>query len=213
MVAARTEPVVHITWETSHALMEACSAQVSLGLDMIMALRVAEHASQRDLLTGAWNRLGIERRWPYVLEVAREDRARHAIVGIVDIDHFKHINDTYGHPVGDRVLRLVVQTLKEEARPDELVGRIGGDEFLVVAWSDSPDWRPRMFALQRAVRERWSGTCAVSVGGACSAWMATASKPVTRPRTSACTRTNAGESNTEKAPFREPSSPFFALIS
>ena len=165
MVAARTEPVVHITWETSHALMEACSAQVSLALDMIMALRVAEHASQRDLLTGVWNRLGIERRWPRVLEVAREDRARHAIVGIVDIDHFKHINDTYGHPVGDRVLRLVAQALRDEARPDELVGRIGGDEFIVIAWSESPDWRPRMLAMQRAIRERSSGTCAVSVGG------------------------------------------------
>ncbi len=165
MIAARTAPVVHITWETSHALMEACAAQVSLALDMIMAVRIAEHASQRDLLTGAWNRLGIERRWPRVLEAARADCARHAIVGIVDIDHFKRINDTYGHPTGDRVLRLVAQALQDQAGPDELVGRMGGDEFVVIAWSESPDWRPRMLSLQRAIRERSRGTCGVSVGG------------------------------------------------
>ncbi len=165
MVVARTKAVVHLTWETSHALMEACSAQVSLALDMIMAIRIAEHASQRDLLTGAWNRLGIERRWPRVLDATRGADERHVIVGVVDIDHFKRINDTYGHPVGDRVLRVVAQALQEQAQPDELVGRIGGDEFIVIAWSDVPDWRPRMLAMQRAIREHSSGTCQVSVGG------------------------------------------------
>ncbi|WP_206830496.1 GGDEF domain-containing protein [Alicyclobacillus fructus] len=165
VVVVRTQPVVHLTWETSHALLEACAAQISLALDMIMAIRIAEHASHRDLLTGVWNRLGIERRWPHILRSLTENAARHVIVGIVDIDHFKDINDTYGHPVGDRVLRLVAQTLQEESKPDELVGRIGGDEFVVIAWAESPDWRSRMQAMQQAVHERSQGTCAVSVGG------------------------------------------------
>ncbi|SIS97745.1 GGDEF domain-containing protein [Alicyclobacillus vulcanalis] len=165
VVVARTRPVMHLTWETSHALMEACAAQISLALDMIMALRVAEHASQRDLLTGAWNRLGIERRWPRVLDRLRGDPRRYAILGILDVDHFKQINDTYGHPFGDRVLRLVAQTLRDQTTPDELVGRIGGDEFIVVAWTDAPDWRPRLFDMQNEIDSRLNGACGVSVGG------------------------------------------------
>lgn len=50
----------------------------------------------------------------------------------VDIDHFKSVNDTYGHETGDQVLRLVAETLARSLRPFDLSGRWGGDEFLVV---------------------------------------------------------------------------------
>jgi diguanylate cyclase (GGDEF)-like protein len=51
---------------------------------------------------------------------------------MIDLDHFKWINDTYGHPAGDDVLRNIAQTLDEATRPSDVVGRFGGEEFLVL---------------------------------------------------------------------------------
>jgi len=51
---------------------------------------------------------------------------------MIDLDHFKWINDTYGHPAGDDVLRNIAQTLDETTRPSDVVGRFGGEEFLVL---------------------------------------------------------------------------------
>ena len=51
---------------------------------------------------------------------------------VVDVDHFKRVNDTYGHPVGDAVLVEIARTLRVNSRPIDAVGRYGGEEFLVV---------------------------------------------------------------------------------
>jgi diguanylate cyclase (GGDEF)-like protein len=57
---------------------------------------------------------------------------RTAAALLLDIDHFKRINDTFGHATGDRVLQLVAQQLRNALRPGEFFGRVGGEEFLVV---------------------------------------------------------------------------------
>ncbi len=66
-------------------------------------------------------------------DVARAVRTRESIaLMMVDIDHFKHVNDEYGHPVGDQVLCSVVNVLRQRVRAQDLVGRYGGEEFMVV---------------------------------------------------------------------------------
>lgn len=89
------------------------------------------HASRTDELTGLPNRRAAGIRLEHALERAGSDGVPFA-AAIVDIDFFKAINDRYGHPVGDDVLRQVARTLLDRAPPDVLVARIGGEEFLVV---------------------------------------------------------------------------------
>ncbi len=102
----------------------------------------------RDGLTGVYNRA-------YFLNQLGSLHARHAAQGIglailmVDIDHFKRINDRYGHLVGDVVLREVSAVLRESTRTEDLVARYGGEEFIVALPSSSPD-----LATERAERIR-----------------------------------------------------------
>jgi two-component system cell cycle response regulator len=84
-----------------------------------------------DPLTGLHNRrYGLH----HLDRVAARCRAQGIRAGVVlmDIDHFKAVNDTHGHPVGDRVLSRVAQVLKESLRGEDLVARIGGEEFLAI---------------------------------------------------------------------------------
>nr|WP_242499785.1 GGDEF domain-containing protein [Methylibium sp. Pch-M] len=87
--------------------------------------------SSRDALTGLANRrqfdLALERETD---RVARSGEA--ALVLLLDIDHFKRVNDTYGHAAGDLVLQAVARTLQECVRPMDTVARYGGEEFAIV---------------------------------------------------------------------------------
>ncbi len=93
---------------------------------------LAEAQSLRDPLTNLANR----RAWGEALhtetERARRDRRGAALV-VIDLDHFKTYNDTYGHLAGDLLLRRVAETLSEVARTNDIVARVGGDEFAVIA--------------------------------------------------------------------------------
>jgi diguanylate cyclase (GGDEF)-like protein/PAS domain S-box-containing protein len=85
----------------------------------------------RDALTGAFNRRYVEN----VLskEVERAERhARPLAVAILDADHFKRINDTHGHQTGDEVLRAITERCRNTVRSNDVFGRYGGEEFLIV---------------------------------------------------------------------------------
>ncbi len=82
-----------------------------------------------DDLTGVPNRRSVLSLLPQCLQV--NPRGATAAL-VVDIDHFKLINDTFGHATGDRVLQLIANVLRSSLRPPEFFGRIGGEEFLIV---------------------------------------------------------------------------------
>ena len=101
-------------------------------LDQITAAReTLRELAARDPLTGLWNHSSIIDLLKTELE--RADR-QGTCVGVVlaDLDRFKSINDTYGHLVGDHVLREAAQIMSHSIRPYDAVGRLGGEEFLVV---------------------------------------------------------------------------------
>jgi diguanylate cyclase (GGDEF)-like protein/PAS domain S-box-containing protein len=95
------------------------------------AKEAAEEAARRDPLTGLWNHNRILEH--LIEELARSDRLGTPVsVAMIDLDHFKQINDTHGHMVGDEVLREVSDRLAEVVRLYDKVGRFGGEEFVVV---------------------------------------------------------------------------------
>jgi len=68
-----------------------------------------------------------------------EGKFSYVAVLMMDVDNFKTINDTYGHPVGDMVLKKVGELLRQQVRKDDLVGRYGGDEFVLFFFVSQPE--------------------------------------------------------------------------
>jgi two-component system, cell cycle response regulator len=84
-----------------------------------------------DALTGLNNRRSLERRLPAMIEIASQ-RGAPLTMMVLDIDHFKRVNDTYGHDVGDLILKDFAAQLQEIFRGGDLLCRLGGEEFVVV---------------------------------------------------------------------------------
>jgi diguanylate cyclase (GGDEF)-like protein len=91
-----------------------------------MLIQLADIAST-DALTGLPNR----RAWDtHLIETLTKDQ--HVTIAMLDLDHFKDYNDTYGHPAGDRLLRETAAAWREELRAGDFVARLGGDEFALL---------------------------------------------------------------------------------
>ena len=89
------------------------------------------HAAYHDRLTGLWNRAGFVHKLEHALDGASENHLTTALL-FLDLDHFKVINDSFGHNIGDRVLVEVAHRLRDCVRTDDLIGRFGGDEFTIL---------------------------------------------------------------------------------
>jgi len=90
-----------------------------------------ERLAHYDPLTGLPNRLLIQSRLDHALAHARREGSQVAVL-FVDLDRFKNVNDSLGHPVGDQLLQQITQRINERIRGDDTFGRLGGDEFLIV---------------------------------------------------------------------------------
>jgi diguanylate cyclase (GGDEF)-like protein len=95
------------------------------------SLMAAARAANRDPLTGLFNRRHITEFARPLAELARSG-AEEVTLCMIDVDHFKQVNDRYGHPVGDEVLRAVGALLDARLRDGDCLARIGGEEFMVV---------------------------------------------------------------------------------
>jgi diguanylate cyclase (GGDEF)-like protein len=124
--------VIRATRELSDAL----KTSFRLTHEMAQAHRIAEHAAQTDVLTGINNRRAFFERADQLLSYCQRHQ-RPLCVLVMDVDHFKAINDTYGHHGGDMVLRQIGTLLQSSFRAADLRGRIGGEEFAMVL-ADTP---------------------------------------------------------------------------
>lgn len=104
-------------------------------MDSVERLRAelaeARRLARTDPLTRAWNRRAIVELLHRELERARREGGRVGVL-FIDLDRFKRINDTCGHAAGDAVLREAAERIRAVVRPDDPVGRYGGDEFVVI---------------------------------------------------------------------------------
>lgn len=106
-------------------------ARVRSALRLHSLVKLLAQRAQIDGLTGLWNRAYFDRRWAE--EFSRHDRYGHPLsLAMLDIDHFKSINDTYGHPAGDAVLQAIGRVLPRETRVNDVSCRYGGEEFAII---------------------------------------------------------------------------------
>lgn len=109
-----------------------------------------KQSAELDHLTGLYNRRVWDERTALL-----EAEGRVYNVLALDIDHFKHVNDTYGHANGDLVLQQFARILQEETRPHDITARIGGEEFMVLIYDLTP---PKVTKVANRIRERIANT-------------------------------------------------------
>ena len=119
------------TTERLRALEQLFSVSVAHIADLKQKLSVIGHDAQHDPLTALANRRRFDAFLRDAADTADNDGTPLTLL-LIDIDHFKRFNDTYGHTLGDDVLRLVGRMLADNTRRDDLAARYGGEEFAIV---------------------------------------------------------------------------------
>jgi diguanylate cyclase (GGDEF)-like protein len=112
---------------TDHAALLMCEEMEELNAEL-------RHLAHHDTLTGLANRAYLEERLEQALSVARHEGGCIAVL-YLDLDHFKQVNDTLGHAVGDELLRIAAARLRAAIRDGDTLARLGGDEFAVLQTS------------------------------------------------------------------------------
>ena len=148
---------------------------IELESSLVEARERLQFKASHDALTSIWNRGAIIELLERELSRARREGSSVGIL-LADVDHFKNINDTWGHLVGDEVLRAVTGRLKAEVRSYDAVGRYGGEEFLILLpGCDRPKLETKAEQLRRTAERSPIETSAgpvpvtISIGGIASA--------------------------------------------
>ncbi|MGV2051936.1 putative bifunctional diguanylate cyclase/phosphodiesterase [Agrobacterium sp. 22-209-1] len=141
--------------EPDAALVEFIGAAARMAGLAIDRKRAAEHIAflaDHDMLTRLPNRRFLDTRLPEILAAAAKANRRVGI-GFLDLDNFKHINDTLGHSIGDALLSKTAERIAKSLRKNDLVLRVGGDEFVIILEERKNDVENRLQRIRAAVSQ------------------------------------------------------------
>lgn len=138
-ISASTEPMMSVEFLKQGAndfitkpfRPEEMLSRVISSLEMLYYIRQAEEAAVKDFLTGLYNRKFLYETGKKLYENARRESLS-MVIAMLDIDHFKKINDRYGHEAGDKALKVLGQIFIENFRSSDILTRYGGEEFCVL---------------------------------------------------------------------------------
>ncbi|HJW12256.1 MAG TPA: diguanylate cyclase [Albitalea sp.] len=139
--------------ERARRELEAINQQLSQKVDEVQSLQTAlRQQAVRDFLTGLFNRRHLNEVLPSMIALAQRDQQPLA-VALIDLDHFKAINDRHGHGAGDRLLAAFGDMLGQQCRKSDVACRYGGEEFcLLMPRTDAPAARRKLGALLKLWR-------------------------------------------------------------
>lgn len=155
-------------------LVEEFLGRVNNCLDQLDNIRMIQEQANRDYLTRLHNRRYLFEAGSLLFSSTRRGHIR-LTAAIIDIDHFKRINDSFGHDAGDLAIKTVASLLSGAFRATDIVARIGGEEFCVLATNAEPPeemferLRQRIAALEIALGQEGPARLTVSIGVACGA--------------------------------------------
>lgn len=134
---------------TKPFLPEEFYCRITQNVELIEYVAALNAAASTDPLTGLYNRRHFFAVSEQMCAQARRARAA-ATVAVLDIDHFKKVNDAYGHAAGDAVLKIVAERLQARLRQSDLLARFGGEEFVVLTTDVTKEQIPLLFEALRA---------------------------------------------------------------
>ncbi len=163
-------------WSDQISRMINLSLATAIAVYIVRAMQRQRELSTSDSLTGVFNRRFFDDYFANELERASRYRTPFA-VAMIDVDHFKQFNDTYGHAVGDRALRAVARALQRAIRRSDLVARYGGEEFIAVfRETGAAQAFERVEGIRQAIETeplpvaRASGPARVTVSAGVASW-------------------------------------------
>ncbi|UVM52122.1 MULTISPECIES: GGDEF domain-containing protein [unclassified Pseudomonas] len=117
--------------EQEQGSLESLLSTLLFPMRNALLYRAATQSALRDPLTDTGNRIAMDQTLQREIEMSRRHSQPLSLL-MLDIDHFKHINDTYGHSAGDEVLKAVAASIKNQLRNVDMVFRFGGEEFMIL---------------------------------------------------------------------------------
>lgn len=131
-ISVYTEELEHIVAERTEELAVLNKKLAEQNELLSVENKTLHHKASRDVLTGLYNRGALNAKLEFTVQEIREELLNECSILFLDLDNFKYYNDTFGHDIGDKILKFITEYFTRKLRKNEFIARYGGDEFVAV---------------------------------------------------------------------------------